>query len=147
MGIIEQTESTKIQGIVKPVVLLAEDEPSLLSILSKKISQLDCKLVTAEDGEDAFQKFEKHKPEVLVTDIIMPKMNGFDLVQKLRTKYQSSFKVIVLTNLNNPTDDEMAKSLNVDAFLLKSDISLRSIVQKVQELLEAPTTPIAETEK
>lgn len=147
MGIIEQTESTKIQGIVKPVVLLAEDEPSLLSILSKKISQLDCKLVTAEDGEDAFQKFEKHKPEVLVTDIIMPKMNGFDLVQKLRTKYQSSFKVIVLTNLNNPTDDEMAKSLNVDAFLLKSDISLRSIVQKVQELLEAPSTPIAETEK
>lgn len=123
------------QTTTKAVVLLAEDEPALLSVLTKKLGQLDCELITAKDGDEALHLFEKHKPTVLVTDVIMPKLNGFDLIQKLRAKYKDGFKVIVLTNLNNPSDAEMAKSLDVSELLLKSNISLRSVEQKVQALI------------
>ena len=129
------TKSTNTNFTAKPIVLLVEDERSLLAVLKKKLSQLDCQLITAKDGAEALSLFEEHKPSVLVTDVIMPKLNGFDLIQKLRAKYKDSFKVIVLTNLNNPSDTEMAKSLNVNDLLLKSNISLRSVEQKVQALL------------
>lgn len=118
-----------------PTVLIVEDEPALLNVLIKKIEQLDCKLITAHDGAEALEKFEEHKPNILVTDVIMPKLNGFDLIQKLRSKYKDSFKVIVLTNLDNPSDAEMARSLDVSDLLLKSNISLRSVEQKVQALI------------
>lgn len=115
--------------------MVVEDEPSLLSVLEKKLGQLDCQLITAQDGVEASSLFERHQPDILVTDVIMPKINGFDLIQKLRAKYGTKFKVIVLTNLDNPSDQEMAKSLEVDALLLKSNTSLRSVEQKVAELL------------
>lgn len=118
-----------------PTVLIVEDEPALLNVLIKKIGQLDCNLITAHDGAEALEKFEEHKPSILVTDVIMPKLNGFDLIQKLRSKYKDSFKVIVLTNLDNPSDAEMARSLDVSDLLLKSNISLRSVEQKVQALI------------
>ena len=119
----------------KTIVLLAEDEPALLSLLTKKLDHLECQLVTAKDGQEALELFEQYRPTVLVTDVIMPKLNGFDLIQKLRAKYKDSFEVVVLTNLNNPSDAEMAKSLDVHDLLLKSNISLRSVEQKVQALL------------
>ncbi len=119
----------------KKIVMVVEDEPSLLSVLEKKLGQLDCQLITAQDGVEASSLFERHQPDILVTDVIMPKINGFDLIQKLRAKYGTKFKVIVLTNLDNPSDQEMAKSLEVDALLLKSNTSLRSVEQKVAELL------------
>jgi two-component system sensor histidine kinase ChiS len=129
------TETTNEDPAAKPIILLVEDEGSLLAVLKKKLGQLDCQPITAKDGAEALSLFEKHKPSVLVTDVIMPKLNGFDLIQKLRAKYKDSFKVIVLTNLDNPSDAEMAKSLNVNELLLKSNISLRSVEQKVQALL------------
>ena len=116
-------------------VLVVEDEPALRDLLTKRLKQLECHFVTANDGAEGLQKFEKHRPEIVVTDIVMPKLNGFDMLQKLRTKYKDSFKVIVLTNINSPQDNEMAGSLNVTDYLLKADISLRSIQQKVEALL------------
>lgn len=127
--------TTQNTSITKKVVLLVEDEPALINVLVKKIGQLDCELITARDGAEALEMFDKHKPDILVTDVIMPKLNGFDLIQKLRAKYKDTFKVVVLTNLNNPSDAEMAKSLDVNDLLLKSNISLRSIEQKIQALI------------
>ena len=119
----------------KTIVLVVEDEPSLLKVLSKKISELDCDLITAENGEEAIAAYNKHLPDIIITDVIMPKVNGFDMLQKLRAKYNDKFKVIVLTNLDNSSDIEMARSLGVNEFLLKSDISLRKLQQKIQALL------------
>lgn len=123
------------QTTKKTIILVVEDEPSLLKVLSKRIGELDCELITADNGEEAFAAFNKHQPDIVITDVIMPKLNGFDLLQKLRAKYNDKFKAIVLTNLDNTSDIEMARSLGVNEFLLKSDISLRKLQQKIQVLL------------
>ena len=116
-------------------VLIVEDEPSLLSTLTKKISELGVTVHQATDGKEGLSLFKKHRPDLVLADIIMPNMNGFDLIQKLRTEFGNSFKVMFITNLSDTQDKEMGESLDIDDYILKSDISLRAIQNKVSQVL------------
>lgn len=117
-------------------VLIVEDEPPLLSLLVKTMKKIGLNVVQCEDGYQALKKFADAKPDLILVDIIMPRLNGFDLIQELRAKYGQDFKIIVITNLENAQDKEMAHSLNIKEYILKSDISLRSLQQKVIKALE-----------
>ena len=116
-------------------VLLVEDEPAILSLLSKTLKKIGLNVISCEDGEEALRQFEVNKPELVVTDIIMPKINGIELIQQLRAKHGQSFKVIIVTNIDNPQDEETGQGLNISDYILKSEIALHSLQQKVATAL------------
>lgn len=124
-------------AIATKSVLIVEDEPQLLSLLGRTMKKAGVHVVLSGDGADALKKFDAVKPDLMLVDIIMPRLNGYDLIQQLRAKYGQSFKVVFITNLDNPKDSEMAHSLGIEDYIVKSDVSLRSLQQKVANIVSA----------
>ncbi|MFO0702771.1 MAG: response regulator [Candidatus Andersenbacteria bacterium] len=117
-------------------ILIAEDEPALSRVLSERVRGLGYKVLVARDGEQAIEQCRTGKPDLVLLDIIMPKKSGFDVLEALRAQLKSHVPVIVLSNLNRPTDIETAKNFEVTKYLTKSDVSLRDIVADVRRTLE-----------
>ena len=122
----------------KPVkILWVEDDKFLSDILSKKFISLGYNLMKANNGGEALKLVENETPDIIMLDIVMPDLNGFDVLQKL--KMQDRFKktpVIMLSNLSSPADIEKAKKLGADAFIVKAAVSLDEIVEQVERLVD-----------
>ena len=82
----------------KTKILVADDNRNIVELVKMEFEILDYDVVTAFDGEDALKKIEKENPDLLILDVMMPKMNGFDVCMKLRDnpKYQN-IPIIMLT--------------------------------------------------
>jgi len=117
-------------------ILIVEDEASLLSILSHQFQERDYKVYTAKNGKEGFLKAQKNKPDIILLDIVMPIMNGIDMLEKIRqTEWGKNIKVIVLTNLN--TKEEIVKSLHGNAeYLIKANWKLNDIIDKVNKIVK-----------
>ncbi len=117
-------------------ILIVEDEASLLSILSHQFQERDYKVYTAKNGKEGFLKAQKNKPDIILLDIVMPIMNGIDMLEKMRqTEWGKNIKVIVLTNLN--TKEEIVKSLDGNAeYLIKANWKLNDIIDKVNKIVK-----------
>lgn len=116
-------------------ILVAEDEPSLLDILSRRVTEAGFKVVKASDGEEAIANAERHKPDAALVDIIMPKKNGFDVIEKLK-RNNPDLPIIVITNLEGQQDQDTAKHLGVADYVLKSNTSMRQLQQRLIGLFE-----------
>ena len=117
-------------------ILIAEDEPSLLSVLTSKVKSLDYTVIEAKDGEEALHKFAKEKPDLILLDVVMPIKNGFDVLEEIKMKQKSKVPVIILSNLNEAQDIETAKNLGAVDYITKSNLSLREINVKIHNVLE-----------
>jgi len=117
-------------------ILIVEDEPALLKVLKKKLGELNCEILTAEDGVEAMDIIKKENPEVILLDIVMPKKNGFDVLKELRTQLQKETPVVIISNLERPEDIEMGKSFGVKKYIVKSNISIRQLVSMVSAIVD-----------
>ena len=117
-------------------ILIAEDEPSLLSVLTSKVKSLDYTVIEAKDGEEALHKFAKEKPDLILLDVVMPIKNGFDVLEEIKMKQKSKVPVIILSNLNEAQDIETAKNLGAVDYITKSNLSLREITVKIHNVIE-----------
>ncbi len=120
---------------LKKTILVAEDEPSLLSIIAKRVQDAGYHVITAVDGEDAIQKSAKHAPDAALVDIIMPRKNGFDVIEKLK-RDSPTLPVIVITNLESQQDQETGRRLGVNHYILKSNTSMRDLQRRLAGLFE-----------
>jgi two-component system, OmpR family, response regulator VicR len=116
-------------------ILIAEDEPSLLKLLTKKISSMGYTVETASDGEQAINKLKTRSIALVLLDIIMPKKNGLQVLQELRVNLNSKVPVIILSNLEKDEDTEAGKSYGVYDYIIKSHISMRELSNKVVKAL------------
>ncbi|MBP9114726.1 MAG: response regulator [Acidimicrobiia bacterium] len=89
-----------------------------------------------EDGLDALEKYDEFKPDLVVTDLLMPRLNGFELIEKIREKYGPKIQILVLSNLDNLNDRQKAMALGTAGFLIKSDSPLSVIKSKIILLLD-----------
>jgi DNA-binding response OmpR family regulator len=120
-------------------VLLVEDETALRQVLSEKLRGEGFEVIEAKNGEEGLIEAEKHNPDIILLDVIMPRMGGIEMLQKLRTyDWGKQTRVLMLTNLGEA--EKIADSLEQNAcgFLVKSDWKLTDIVEKVQEVLKNP---------
>lgn len=118
-------------------ILWVEDDKFLSEILSKKFLSLGYTLLKANNGTEALAMAEKETPNIVMLDIVMPDVNGFDVLQKL--KMQEKFKgvpVIMLSNLSAPSDIEKSKKLGANGFIVKAAVSLDEIVAQVEKLVK-----------
>ena len=118
-------------------VLLVEDDLSLLRLYTTKLSKTGYTVETATDGEMVFDKLSAFKPDVILLDIIIPKIDGFGVLEKLKKDPSTkSVPVILLTNLGQDEDFEKGKQLGAENYLVKSQFTPTEIVQKMEEVLK-----------
>ncbi|MFZ3074383.1 MAG: response regulator [Minisyncoccales bacterium] len=118
-------------------VLVIDDEIVLLDLLSSKISQNGFSVIEAHDGDEGLQKALAEHPDLVLLDIIMPKMDGITMLKKLREDpWGKTAQVIILSNLN--TAEAVEKSLANGAYdyLVKIDYTLDDLVRIVKKRLE-----------
>ncbi len=118
-------------------ILIAEDEPSLLKLLARKVSSLGFTVVEATDGEQVIAKVKSQDIDLILLDIIMPKKNGLQVLQELRVTLQSKVPVIILSNLEKPEDIEAGKAYGVKEYIIKSHISMRQLASHIANALQA----------
>ena len=118
-------------------ILIVEDEPMLSGVLGDRLSQESFNLLLAENGEVGLSMaLEKH-PDLILSDIMMPKMDGLTMLKKLREdEWGRKAQVIMLSNLSDMTSISDAISNNATEYMLKSELDLDDVVKKIKIKLE-----------
>jgi DNA-binding response OmpR family regulator len=117
-------------------ILLIEDDPFLLSMYSTKFELENFKVVTAEDGEKGAELVGETIPDIILLDILMPKMDGFQVLEKIKANPKTKdIPVILLTNLNQQEDVERGLELGANDHLIKAHFMPSEVVDKIKKLL------------
>jgi DNA-binding response OmpR family regulator len=120
----------------KKTILIVEDEQPLIKALNKKMLDSGFDTLQAEDGLTGLKLALEKKPDLILLDIIMPKLDGMSLLQKLRKDSRGKkIPVIILSNLSDADKAQEAEKRGVHDFLIKSDWRLEDVVAKVKERL------------
>lgn len=116
--------------------MLVEDDNNLREIYGARLAAEGYEIVSAKDGEEALALAVKEKPDLIIADIMMPKISGFDMLDILRsTPETKNTKVIVMTALNQAEDKVHAERLGADRYLVKSQVTLEDVAGVAKELL------------
>ena len=117
-------------------ILLVEDDDNLANVYETRLQAEGFKTVRVANGEDALQTTMQAKPDLILLDVMMPKVSGFDVLDILRnTPETAKIKIIMLTALSQDSDRERAKSLGVDDYLIKSQVVIADVVDRVKQHL------------
>ncbi|MDA3840735.1 MAG: response regulator [Patescibacteria group bacterium] len=117
-------------------ILIVEDDEFLLSMYSTKFEIEGYEVVMASDGEMGVEKAQKEKPGIILLDIMLPNMDGFDVLKKLKADTTTSaIPVILLTNLSQKQDVEQGLSMGADDYLVKAHFMPSEVVDKINRLL------------
>ena len=120
----------------KPKVLMIEDDKFLRKIYKNKLSKSGFEFVEAINGIEGLNKVLSEKPDLVLLDLILPRKNGFDvLIEMKRNRATKKIPVIILSNLGQESDIQRGLSLGAQDYLVKTDISLSEVVNKVKENL------------
>lgn len=121
-------------------ILLVEDDKSLREIYGVRLLAEGYDIVTAGDGEEALAMAIKERPELIVSDVMMPKISGFDMLDILRSTTETkNIKVIMMTALSSEDQRARGESLGADRYLVKSQVGIEDVVRTVHEVLgDAP---------
>ncbi|MGB0757020.1 MAG: response regulator transcription factor [Patescibacteria group bacterium] len=121
----------------KTKVLIVEDEETLSQMYSIKFEKEGYDVVTAGDGEVGFISAKQDKPDIILLDIILPKMDGFMVLEQLKNEESTKdMPVIMLTNLGQTEDVEKGKKGGAVGYLVKANCTPMQVVEKVQEVLK-----------
>jgi DNA-binding response OmpR family regulator len=119
-------------------ILVAEDDRFLRKAAEMALKRQGYTVLTAADGEDALRTAQSILPDLILLDLIMPKLNGFDVLQALKKEAPTAkIPVIVLSNLGQDRDVQQAMDAGAAAYFIKTDLSLQALVQRVEETLTA----------
>lgn len=117
--------------------LLVEDDVFMLGLLAEKLKKGGFEVVTAQDGNECLQKLGDELPDLILLDIVMPNMDGFQILEKLRGDARLSLiPVIVLSNLGQK--DEILKALDLGArdYIIKANTTTGEIVEKAAKIFQ-----------
>ena len=138
-----------------PKIMLVEDDKSLREIYSIRLVAEGYDVVSAGDGEEALALAVQQKPDLIVSDVMMPKISGFDMLDILRsTPETKDIKVIMMTARSSEEQRQRGESLGADKYLVKSQVGIEDVINAVHSVLgdkggvsapvtEAPVTPVA----
>jgi len=122
--------------------MLVEDDNSLREIYQARLMAEGYQIVTAKDGEEALALVATEKPDLIILDIMMPKISGFDTLDILRsTNATAGTKVIMMSALSQAEDKTRAEKLGANKYLVKSQVTLEDIVKTVKEVLASEELP------
>src|SRR2546426_9837658 len=116
-------------------VLIVDDNPQNIELLAAFLESLPCKIITASDGMDALDKVAAEKPDLILLDIMMPRMSGFQVCRKLKSDPRTrDIQILMVTALNELGDIEQASECGTDDFVSKP-VSKLELITRVKSLL------------
>lgn len=119
-------------------ILLVEDEDALASVYITRLQIEKFNVLRVANGEDALAAAKSFKPDLVLLDVMMPRISGFDVLDILRnTPETANLKIIMLTALNQDNDKEKAKALGVDDYLVKSQVVISDVVERIKRHLNS----------
>jgi len=117
-------------------ILLVEDDSFLLSMYTTKFELENFQVITAEDGEKGLKLAIKEPVDIILLDIILPKMNGFEVLENIKKNNELiKIPVILLTNLSQKSDIEKGLSMGADDYIIKAHFTPAEVVDKVKKVL------------
>ncbi len=120
-------------------ILFIEDESALQKAVTRVLSETGYEMVSALDGVIGLELAKKEKPDLILLDLILPRMDGFAVLESLKKDLETqAIPVVVLSNLETSEDVERIMALGALAYLVKANYGLEEIVQKVKEFLPLP---------
>lgn len=131
----------------KKKILLVEDDTALAAVYKSRLELEGFEIREVNNGEDALTAAIEFKPDLVLLDAMMPKISGFDVLDILRnTPETANTRVVMLTALSQPKDKERAENLGVDDYLVKSQVVIGDVVDRVKHHLGMDqAAPTAET--
>ena len=123
-------------------ILLVEDDKSLREIYGVRLLAEGYDIVSAGDGEEALAMAIKDRPDLILSDVMMPKISGFDMLDILRSTTETkNIKVIMMTALSSEEQRQRGVALGADRYLVKSQVGIEDVVRTVHEVLsDAPVS-------
>ena len=120
----------------KKKILLVEDDIARSAVYRSRLEIEGFDVREANNGEDALSATVEYRPDLILLDVMMPKISGFDVLDILRnTPETANVRIIMLTALSQPKDKERAESLGVDDYLVKSQVVIGDVVARVKHHL------------
>lgn len=125
-------------------IMLVEDDKSLREIYGVRLLAEGYDIVSAGDGEEALAVAIKERPQLVISDVMMPKISGFDMLDILRSTTETkNTKVIMMTALSSEEQRQRGESLGADRYLVKSQVGIEDVVRTVHEVLGDKQAPAA----
>lgn len=125
------------EGLKGQKIMWVEDDKFLSDIIARKLSLQGCSLVHATDGETALTLVETEKPDLILLDILLPGVDGYEILKRLKNGQNTKkIPVILLSNLGQKDDVEKGKSLGAARFLIKATVTLDEIVEEIKAVLK-----------
>ena len=119
-------------------VAIVEDDPAISQMYRFKFEAEGYEVETAENGKIGLEMVETIRPDILLTDLMMPEMSGEDMLEAIRaTDWGKTLKVVVLTNRGEQEIPDKVKAMNVNAVITKADMTPRQVAALVKQQLEA----------
>ncbi len=119
-------------------VVWVEDDQFLNGIIKRKLSKTKCLYFNAEGGEEALKIIDKEMPDIVMLDILLPGMDGFEILRRIKSNQKTrEIPVILLSNLGQTSDIEKGKSLGALRFMIKATVTPDEIINQIKEVLDA----------
>ncbi len=117
-------------------ILIVEDEEIVLGLLQKKLSQEGYEVSVARDGEEGLKKMMEIKPDLVLLDVVMPKMGGFEVMEEMqRDRELKKIPVIVVSNSGQPVEIDKVRELGARDWLIKTEFDPQEVIDKVKKQL------------
>ena len=114
-------------------ILLVEDDETLAGVYTERLLAEGFDIRHVANGEEALSNAIEYKPDLILLDVMMPKISGFDVLDILRnTPETTNTRIIILTALSQEKDKERAQSLGVDDYLVKSQVVIADVVDRIR---------------
>lgn len=125
----------------RQLLLLADDDPELIGILVKRLQVLECDIVTASNGADAFTMVKEKRPDAVILDVMMPQMNGWEVCKRIRTDAEvAKTPVMMLTGIGESLNEITSPLYGADDHIDKP-FNFSELLFKIRKLLASPVPP------
>lgn len=115
-------------------VLLVEDEELIITLLQRKLEKEGYKVSVARDGIEGMEKMREAEPDLVLLDIVMPRMGGFEVIEEMRKdKELRIIPIIVISNSGQPVELDRAKRLGARDWLIKTEFDPKEVLNKVKK--------------
>lgn len=118
-------------------VLIVEDDMLMGTLLSEALWRYEFEPVLAKDGDEGLKALEKALPQVILLDLILPGINGFEVLERIKGNARTkNIPVIIVSNLGDKSDVERGMALGAEDYLVKANMVPKDIVGKIREIVE-----------
>ena len=115
-------------------ILIVEDEELMITILQKKLVKEGYNISVAKDGVEGIEKMRQIKPDLILLDIVMPRMGGLEVMQEMRKdKELENIPVIIISNSGQPVELDKAKELGAKDWLIKTEFDPQEVLKKIKK--------------